>query len=191
MALVTIEQSPVALTDPAAIKAHLATYGLEFDVWDLSSLDAALLDKPALSAEEKVQVLEALREPIAQAQQRAGYQSADVVTLSPQTPNLEGILEPFRKEHIHTENEIRLVIDGAGTFSINPQTAPVFHIHMQPGELISVPANTWHWFDLGPERRIKAVRIFESTEGWTAIYRDQQAISMAPATALAAPAATA
>ena len=185
MATVTIEGRSAPITQPDAIKAYLGEHGLDFDVWDLSSIPASLLEKPSLDPTEKGQILEALAAPIAEAQRRAGYQSADVVTLSPQTPNLEGILEPFRKEHFHTENEIRLVIDGAGVFSINPQDRPVFHIAMEPGELISVPANTWHWFDLDSQRRIKAVRIFESTEGWTAFYHDQEAVSMAPATSIA------
>lgn len=185
MAHLVVELNGPSTTDAEAIKAYLATHGLDFDVWDLSALDPEMLARPSLTPEEKLAVLEALREPVSLAKERAGYQSADVVTLSPQTPQLDDILAPFRKEHFHSENEIRLVVEGAGVFSINPQTSAVFHIHLEPGELISIPANTWHWFDLGKERRIKAVRIFESTQGWTAFYHDQEAVSMAPATSLA------
>jgi len=177
----------------ADITRFLAENGIEYGHWDLSTIPAALLEKPSLTPEEKQEVLTALAAPLKDAQEKSGYQSADVVTLSPQTPNLEQILEPFRKEHYHTENEVRLVVDGEGVFSINPdrrsgakrQTATVFDVEMQPGDFISVPAGTWHWFDLTPLRRIKAVRIFESTEGWTAIYADGDTVKAAAAAPIA------
>jgi 1,2-dihydroxy-3-keto-5-methylthiopentene dioxygenase len=35
-------------------------------------------------------------------------------------------------------------------------------------DLISVPANTRHWFDMGPNPRFTAIRLFNNTEGWVA-----------------------
>lgn len=169
----------------AAMPVFLAAYGIDYDHWDLSAIPQAILDRPTLTGEDKQQILAALAAPIRAAQERAGYQSADVVALSPDIPNLDDILKPFEKEHFHTENEIRLVVDGAGVFSINPKTAPVFEVHMPPGDLISVPANTWHWFNLTAERRIKAVRVFESAEGWTACYADNRVIKAEAAAAIA------
>jgi 1,2-dihydroxy-3-keto-5-methylthiopentene dioxygenase len=36
--------------------------------------------------------------------------------------------------------------------------------------LISVPANTKHWFDAGPAPYFTALRVFTDTTGWTPHY---------------------
>ncbi len=38
------------------------------------------------------------------------------------------------------------------------------------GDLISVPAKTRHWFDMGPRPEFKAIRLFITPEGWVANY---------------------
>ena len=175
MAIVTLHDDRRTIEGDERVATFLSQYNIDCGRWDLSSIPADLLARNTLTPEEKAQVLEALGPRIELEKARFGYQSADVVSLSADIPNLEKILEPFRREHYHVENEIRLVIDGHGVFSINPRTAPAFDVAMDPGDFISVPAGTWHWFNLGPDQRIKAVRIFESAEGWAAIYPDEVA----------------
>jgi len=36
------------------------------------------------------------------------------------------------------------------------------------GDLISVPANVRHWFDMGPNPNFKAIRLFITPDGWVA-----------------------
>jgi len=36
------------------------------------------------------------------------------------------------------------------------------------GDLISVPAGTTHWFDMGPNPSLACIRIFTNPEGWVA-----------------------
>jgi 1,2-dihydroxy-3-keto-5-methylthiopentene dioxygenase len=36
--------------------------------------------------------------------------------------------------------------------------------------LLSVPANTTHWFDMGPAPEFAAIRLFVNPEGWVANY---------------------
>ena len=43
---------------------------------------------------------------------------------------------------------------------------------MHPGEYINVPKDTEHWFEMTNTRRIKAVRYFTNTDGWTPRYTD-------------------
>ncbi|MBM3462286.1 MAG: cupin domain-containing protein [Armatimonadetes bacterium] len=175
MARVTVQDTGKVHTSDADVAAFLKPYGIDFERWALDAIPQELLDKPSLTPEEKQRILDALAAPIEEAKKKFNYQSADVVALWPELPNLDGVMQPFQKEHYHTENEIRLCVDGGGIFSINPQEASVFHIEMQPGELISVPAGTWHWFNLTEGKRIKAVRVFESQEGWAAIYPEEEA----------------
>jgi 1,2-dihydroxy-3-keto-5-methylthiopentene dioxygenase len=57
-------------------------------------------------------------------------------------------------------------------FHINPVDRPVFAIEVWAGDLISVPLGTRHWFDLCGDRRIRAIRLFQDTSGWTPHYLD-------------------
>ncbi len=38
----------------------------------------------------------------------------------------------------------------------------------EEGDLISVPAGTRHWFDMGPNPRFTAIRLFTNADGWIA-----------------------
>ncbi|MBA4734193.1 MAG: acireductone dioxygenase, partial [Synechococcus sp.] len=38
------------------------------------------------------------------------------------------------------------------------------------GDLISVPAGTRHWFDMGPTPSFCALRFFNNSEGWVATF---------------------
>ena len=49
---------------------------------------------------------------------------------------------------------------------------PVFSVLCQKGDILSVPMNTKHWFDLGEEAYVRAIRIFQDPSGWVAHYTD-------------------
>ena len=46
--------------------------------------------------------------------------------------------------------------------------AAVNWLAAQKGDLISVPANTRHWFDMGPNPNFIAIRMFNNPDGWVA-----------------------
>ena len=46
----------------------------------------------------------------------------------------------------------------------------VYEVLCERGDLISVPANTPHWFDLGPTPALLAIRFFNNPDGWVAHY---------------------
>jgi len=46
----------------------------------------------------------------------------------------------------------------------------VFQVLCCRNDLISVPANTPHWFDMGPEPDFTAIRLFNNPDGWVANY---------------------
>ena len=75
----------------------------------------------------------------------------------------------FLSEHIHTEDEVRFFVDGKGLFSLHIDEK-VYEVLCEKGDLISVPAHTKHWFDMGPEPQLVAIRFFNNPEGWVAHY---------------------
>ncbi len=166
MAIVTVPAENRRITDPAEIKAFLNAAGLRYDVWPLEDR----VD-PAAPAET---ILAAYAPEIDRLKQEGGFVTADVIDVYPDTPNLEAMLAKFNREHTHTEDEVRFILQGRGVFHINPGDNPgdnpVFGIEVWAGDLISVPLGTRHWFDLCGDRRIRAIRLFQDTAGWTPHY---------------------
>ena len=62
---------------------------------------------------------------------------------------------------------MRFFVEGAGMFYL--RAAGKVHMTLcERGDLISVPAGTRHWFDMGPSPRFTAIRLFTTPEGWVA-----------------------
>ena len=99
-----------------------------------------------------------------------GYQTCDVIAVTPQTPNLDQVREKFLPEHTHREDEVRYFVDGSGLFWFHIADSPVFRVKCEKGDFISVPANTPHWFDFGPVVNVKCIRLFNDPAGWVANY---------------------
>ena len=143
---------------------------------------AFLLDQPTrtLGAEELRQFgvvhqrlpVEARAGEMARIKRERGYVEEDEVALSPDTPNLDAICAKFDKEHYHTLDEVRFVVDGEGIFDVRNQKDQWVRIEVDKGDLIIIPANTYHRFYLRDSKKIRCVRLFLNNEGWAPLYRD-------------------
>ncbi len=166
MATVTVPAEARRISGLEAVRAFLADHGIHHEIWPLEDR----VD-PAAPAER---ILAAYAPEIDELKARGGFVTADVIDVYPDTPNLDAMLAKFAKEHTHTEDEVRFILQGRGVFHIHG-TAPdgadtVFAIEVGAGDLISVPRDTKHWFDLCDDRRIRAIRLFQDTSGWTPHY---------------------
>jgi 1,2-dihydroxy-3-keto-5-methylthiopentene dioxygenase len=164
MAVVTIPDKNLTLTEPAEIKAHLASIGIDYERWE-NSHDVS----PDASAEE---ILAAYAGEIEKLKAQGGYVTADVIDIKADIPNLETMLDRFRPEHWHDEDEVRFIVKGCGIFHIAPENGDVTAVKMTPGDLIRVPNGTRHWFDLDESRTVRAIRLFQDTAGWTPHYTE-------------------
>ena len=172
MAKLTVRDSDTVLTDPSEVGAFCADHGLGYEVWNIDKLAAA--DQGADESDEDF-VLRVFSDEVQQLKDEGGYTTADVIALSPETPNLDELLAKFDKEHEHTEDEVRFVVDGRGVFTIHADQGDedvTFDVEVHPGDLLVVPEGTYHWFDLCDDKTIKCIRVFETKEGWVAHYRD-------------------
>jgi len=88
--------------------------------------------------------------------------------VNPATPNLDVMLAKFDKEHTHSE-EVRFILAGRGIFFLNIH-GKVASVEVGPGDMLRVPRGTTHWFTLCEDRRIRAIRWFQETAGWTPEY---------------------
>ncbi|MGE0759732.1 MAG: acireductone dioxygenase [Pirellulaceae bacterium] len=162
MASISIPDESRTLTDPGEITRFLAPFGIWYEKWDVGERVT-----PDASSEA---ILEAYAPEIERLKQRGGFVTADVIQVSPATPNLDAMLAKFSKEHTHSEDEVRFTVKGSGVFFIHPPTGPVFSITVEAGDLINVPAGTQHWFELCEDRTIRCIRLFQDAAGWTPHY---------------------
>jgi 1,2-dihydroxy-3-keto-5-methylthiopentene dioxygenase len=169
MAIVRIPDEQRTLTDEDAIRLHLSSIGIEYERWEAAQSVAD--DAPP------EEILAAYASEIERLKARGGYVTADVIDVNAQTPGLEEMLAKFRREHWHDEDEVRFIIRGRGVFHIHPAEGPLTGIEVGPGDLLSVPRGTLHWFDLCTEREIRAIRLFQDKSGWTPHYTESGAES--------------
>jgi 1,2-dihydroxy-3-keto-5-methylthiopentene dioxygenase len=162
MAVLRFPDSDTTIADEQQITATLAEMGVDYERWGLGRVP---LDSSADL------VLDAYGDEIAAMKQRGGYVMADVIDVSPQTPNLEAMLARFDKEHTHDEDEVRFILAGRGIFFLHIG-GRVASVEVGPGDMLRVPRGTTHWFTLCEDRQIRAIRWFQNTSGWTPHYTD-------------------
>lgn len=166
MAVVTILTDDKTLTTHDEIVSGLAAHGIDYERWEPSHPVAD--DAPA------EEILEAYSREIDELKTRGGYVTADVIDVNPATPGLEAMLTKFNREHWHDEDEVRFIIAGHGLFHIHTTAGAVLSIEVEAGDLIRVPRGTLHWFNLCGDRRIRAIRLFQDTVGWTPNYTESR-----------------
>ncbi len=149
------------LSSHREIANKLAEIGVLFERWE-----------PKISLEEtdgEEKVMEAFREDIDRLMKEYGFQSCDVVSLTPDNPKKEELRKKFLDEHTHSDFEVRYFVYGDGVFYLHPNDK-VYIVHCEGGDLISVPPNTPHWFDMGENPNFKCIRLFTTPDGWVADY---------------------
>ncbi|MCU6679875.1 1,2-dihydroxy-3-keto-5-methylthiopentene dioxygenase [Leclercia tamurae] len=146
-------------TDPEAIQQQLNARGVRFERWEA---DRDLGRDPAPDA-----VINAYQHAIDRLVAEKGYQSWDVISLRADNPQKEALRAKFLNEHTHGEDEVRFFVEGAGLFCLHIDDQ-VCQVLCEKNDLISVPAGTPHWFDMGSEPNFTAIRIFDNPEGWVA-----------------------
>jgi 1,2-dihydroxy-3-keto-5-methylthiopentene dioxygenase len=162
MAVVRIPSEERTLHDEQLIRAELGTIGVDYERWDMSRVDADA------SADA---VLEAYAAEIDEMKRLGGYTTADVIDVSPATPGLDVMLARFDKEHTHSEDEVRFILAGRGIFFLHVK-GRVVSVEVHAGDMLRVPRGTTHWFTLCEDKRVRAIRWFQETTGWTPEYTD-------------------
>lgn len=146
-------------SDAAEIARHLKEISVRFERWKADVKLAAEADQDA--------VIAAYRRQIDALMTECGYQSVDVVRMVRGSPNAEEARKKFLNEHSHSEDEVRFFVEGRGAFYLRVN-GRVYQTVCVRGDLISVPAGTMHWFDMGPDPEFTAIRLFTSQDGWVA-----------------------
>lgn len=141
------------------IAQQLEMIGVRFEQWQAS--------QPIEAGASQEDTLTAYQGDIDRLIAADGYQTVDVVSLTADHPQKDAFRQKFLAEHCHSEDEVRFFVAGQGLFSLHIDEK-VYEVLCEKGDLISVPANTTHWFDMGPNPNFVAIRLFNNPEGWVA-----------------------
>lgn len=141
------------------IASKLKEVGVRFERWNASFTITSETSNDA--------ILEAYADDIQTLCNEEGYQTVDVVSMYPYHPDKKAFREKFLSEHIHTEDEVRFFVNGKGLFCLHIGEY-IYQVLCEKEDLISVPANTPHWFDMGEQPLFTAIRLFNNETGWVA-----------------------
>ena len=142
--------------DYQAIKDAMRKIGVHLERWPTKGI--------AEDADSEL-VKAAYANEITELNRQYGFQSVDVVTLEPDNPQAAELRSKFLAEHTHSDFEVRFFVHGDGLFYLHVEDK-VYAIMCEKGDLISVPENTTHWFDMGASPDFKCIRFFVIPDGW-------------------------
>jgi 1,2-dihydroxy-3-keto-5-methylthiopentene dioxygenase len=154
--------TPVVDTaDRGVIAAELEAIGVGLDRWE----PVALSPHPAPE-----EVLAAYAADIDRVRAAEGYTHVDAVALAPtDDPGWPATAararQTFLAEHTHVDDEDRFFARGSGIFYLH-LARRVHAVLCEAGDVLSVPAGTTHWFDMGTCPDFVAVRFFHDEKGW-------------------------
>jgi 1,2-dihydroxy-3-keto-5-methylthiopentene dioxygenase len=124
--------------------------------WHLNTAD--------LEADPKLAAIRAVR----------GYSYQDIIEVSPETlPGYEQKIISFFEEHMHTDEEIRFILDGSGYFDVRDFDETWVRIACRKGDMIVLPEGIYHRFTLDENNFAKAMRLFVGEPVWTPLNRPQ------------------
>lgn len=146
-------------SDRAHIAQELQHIGVRFEQW--------LADAELPRGANQEAVIDAYRSSIDRLVAQCGYSSFDVLRVERGAPNTETMRRKFLDEHRHSEDEVRFFVEGRGAFYLHVD-GRVYQTVCCKGDLISVPAGTKHWFDMGPDPDFTVIRLFMNPDGWVA-----------------------
>lgn len=158
--------------DEGRIREGLARINVRFERW------AAL--QPIASTDQDADILAAYQPEIRRLERAHAFQAVDVLRCLPDHPQREQLRAKFLAEHTHDDDEVRFFVEGAGMFYLHAD-ARVHMVLCERDDLISVPAGTRHWFDMGPEPQFTVIRLFTTPEGWVARFTGDPIATRFPA----------
>ena len=156
----------VQTSDRDVIAVHLRDVGVDYrHVTDLVEL-------PAGAGQDEV--IAAYRAFVDALSTEHGYTLVDVAQLHAVDDDesravAAGARQKFLAEHTHDEDEIRFFAQGSGVFYLHLD-GRVMAMLCTEGGLISVPALTTHWFDMGTSPDFTAIRFFRTDDGWVGTF---------------------
>jgi 1,2-dihydroxy-3-keto-5-methylthiopentene dioxygenase len=153
VARLTIFAEDARMLSDAGDLAELQPSGATLRNWNV-------LDTVGLGPDD---VLAAYHEDVTRVCAEEGYVLVDVKQVRPGDGGQAR--QVFLTEHTHDDDEVRYFAAGSGVFYLHVADR-VYAVLCEPGDLLSVPKGTAHWFDMGTIPDFTVIRFFREPEGW-------------------------
>jgi 1,2-dihydroxy-3-keto-5-methylthiopentene dioxygenase len=170
---------------PERIRTELAAVGVRFERWETTYPLSADAKADAKADADADAVMDAYRHEIDRICEAEGYTLVDVARMRPDPEDptwperARKARSTFLEEHFHDEDEVRFFVDGSGCFYLHVHDR-VHAVVCTAGDLISVPARTVHWFDMGASPDFTAIRFFKKEDGWVGSFLPQSIAGLFP-----------
>lgn len=161
----------LATEDVDVIRTELGAAGIHLERWKA--------DRDLADDADNETIIAAYQAEIDRLVAERGFQTYDVVSMNPDHPEKDAFRKKFLDEHTHSDDEVRFFVRGQGLFIIHAN-GKVYSMLCEKDDLISVPANTRHWFDMGPNPTFTAIRLFNDPEGWVGHFTGDDIASRFP-----------
>jgi len=156
------------LTYAEDITATLAEHGVRFERWQAAT--------PILRGASEEAIINAYRVQIDGLMTQYGYRNVDVVSVERDHPQKAQLRAKLLDEHCLDEDAVRFFVAGRGLFTLH-MGEYVYALLCEKDDLVVVPAQVAHWFDMGEEPHLVAIRLFNEAEGVVARFTGEEIAS--------------
>lgn len=139
------------LTHADDIAAALAEHGVRFERWQPSPIEKGASDA-AMIAAYRTQV-DAL-----------GYAHVDVLSITSEHPQNAELRAQYLDERRNKQDEALFFIAGQGLFNVHVGDY-VYAVRCEKNDLLIIPAGVAHWFDMGENPHVVALRLSSGQKG--------------------------
>ncbi|XP_054167631.1 acireductone dioxygenase-like [Oppia nitens] len=113
-----------------------------------------------------------IEEELAKHASSKGYVYTDVLDIhAERLDNYSEKLRAFYTEHLHSDDEVRLVLVGSAYFDVRDIDNRWVRIHVRRGDQLNLLAGTYHRFTLDVDNYVKLFRLFGSKPDWSSFNR--------------------
>uniref|UniRef100_A0A6M2CHI9 acireductone dioxygenase (Fe(2+)-requiring) n=1 Tax=Rhipicephalus microplus TaxID=6941 RepID=A0A6M2CHI9_RHIMP len=120
------------------------------------------------SYEDAIVTLECIR-------QRKKIRYEDRLHLSPHKEDYVSMIDMFRREHKHPDEEVRYFERGTGFLDVRDKSDRWLRVQVRAGHLLVLPPQIYHRFSPATQQEELVIhRLFEDVDAWTADFRDEE-----------------
>lgn len=133
------------------IAATLAEQGVRFERWQPVPIEQGASDAELIATYQAQ--IDAL-----------GYRSVEVLRVTADHAQKDEQRAQCLDERRYSEDDVRFFIAGQGLFALRIDNY-VYAVRCEKNDLLVIPAGTAHWFDMGENPHLVALRLFNTVKG--------------------------
>lgn len=149
------EQPYKVLTHAEDIASTLAEHGVGFEAWRGAN--------PVKPGASQADVIDACQVQVDELKTQRGYASLEVISLDDAHPQKVELRAGYREEHQFAADALHAFVAGRGLLTLRVGDY-VYALLAEKNDLVSIPAGTRQWFDIGENPNLVVIRLFKQAQ---------------------------